>query len=130
MRSLWFSSGVYSRVYKYTSMCETHCVHAEVSHGEASVILLTCTLCLKAVTKPKIRPNLCKSRTISQLCFALPKDAKIEPYFKLATPHLNSAISSLTLHSLLNNVCLLKECQLFRVLPEQPAHLIDLRIIH
>ena len=111
------------------SLCETHCMRTEVRHGKASVILLTCTLCLKAVTKPEIRPNFCQSDTISKLCFALPKDAKIEPYFRLAMSPLTSAISNLALHSLLNNVCFLKKCQLFRVLPKQPAHLTDLRIM-
>lgn len=59
MRTPWFSSGVNSRVYKYTNMCETHCTQAEVRQKEASVILLTSTLCVKAVTKPEIRPNFC-----------------------------------------------------------------------
>ena len=58
MTSPWFSSGVYSRVYKYVSMCETHCAQAEVRQKEASVILLTSTLCVKAVNKPEIMPNL------------------------------------------------------------------------
>ena len=93
MRNPWLSSGVYSRVYKYTSICETHCAQAEVIQKEASVILFASTLCVKAVTKPEIRPNFCKSHTISQLCFALPKDAKIEPYFMLATSPLTSAIN-------------------------------------
>ena len=126
MRIPWFSSGVYSRVYKYTSLCETHCVHAEVRHGEASVILLTCTSSLKAVTEPEIRPNFCKSHIV--FCFDK-RCKKKGPYFRLAMSPLTSAISNLALHSLINNVCLPKECQLFRVLPEQPAHLTDLRVI-
>ena len=126
MRSPWFTSGVYSRVYKYTSMCETHCAQVEVRQKEASVILRTSTLCVKAVTKPEIRPKFCKSHIV--FCFAK-RCKKIGPYFRLAMSPLTCAISNLTFHSLLHNMCLLKKCQLFRVLPEQPAHLTGLRII-
>lgn len=111
-------------------MCATHCAQAEVRQKEASVILLTSTLCMKAVTKSEIRPNFCKSDTISQLfCFAK-RCKKIEPCFRLAISPLTGAIGNPSLHSLLNNMYLLKKCQLFRVPAEQPAHLTDFKELY
>ena len=77
MKSPWFSSGVHNRVYKYMGMCDTQSAQAVVRHKEASVILLTSTLCVKAVTKPEIRPNIYKSHTFSHcvlLCQKMQKN--------------------------------------------------------